>query len=193
MNEKYLWDKSGEPDPQVQQLEEILGTLRYQPRPLEIPRELVVARRPSYVPIVAIAATVALALLAAGLWLCMQSHKTPPTSVVATKPAVAPSGIGEDVPTPLVVKDESLDQRPKEVSVSINHRKSSRNLFAANMSRVKNPRETGLKPGERQEALVAKEQLMIALRLASEKLNLAQRRTQLSPPANLIRNQHKVG
>ena len=27
MNEDYLWDKSGEPDPQIQQLEEILGTL----------------------------------------------------------------------------------------------------------------------------------------------------------------------
>ena len=34
----YLWDKTGEPDPEVQQLEEILSTLRYQPRPLEIPR-----------------------------------------------------------------------------------------------------------------------------------------------------------
>ena len=28
----YLWDKTGEPDPEIQQLEEILGTLRYQPR-----------------------------------------------------------------------------------------------------------------------------------------------------------------
>jgi hypothetical protein len=193
MNEDYLWDKSGKPDPQVQELEEILGALRYQPRPLDIPKELVVVRRRSYVPILAIAATVALALLAAGLWLRVQSQKTPSSSVVETKPTVAPGGVGKDVPTPVVVKDESPDQRPKEVSVPINHRNSSRNLFAANMSRVKNPRETGLKPGERQEALVAKEQLMMALRLASEKLNLAQRRTQLSSPANLIRNQHKVG
>ena len=37
MNDDYLWDKSGQPDPEIQQLEEILGTLRYQPRPLEIP------------------------------------------------------------------------------------------------------------------------------------------------------------
>ena len=36
----YLWDKTGEPDPEIQQLEEILGTLRYQPRPLEIPEEI---------------------------------------------------------------------------------------------------------------------------------------------------------
>jgi hypothetical protein len=193
MNEDYLWDKSGKPDPQVQELEEILGALGYQPRPLEIPKKLVVVRRRSYVPILAIAATVAFALLAAGLWLRVQSQKTSPSSVVEIKPAVAPSGVGKHVPTPVVVRDESPDQRPKEVSVPINHGNSSRNVFAANMSRVKNPRETGLKPGERQEALVAKEQLMMALRLASEKLNLAQRRTQLSSPANLIRNQHKVG
>jgi hypothetical protein len=193
MNEDYLWDKSGKPDPQVQELEEILSALRYEPRPLEIPKELAVVRRRSYVPILTIAATVALSLLAAGLWLRVQSQKNPTSSVVETKPSVAPSGIGKDVPTTVVVKNGSLDQRPKEVSVPINHRNSSRNLFAANIRRVKNPRETGLKPGERQEALVAKEQLMMALRLASEKLNLAQRRTQLSSPANLIRNQHKVG
>ena len=193
MNEDYLWDKSGKPDPQVQDLEEILGALRYQPRPLEIPKEFVVVRRRFYVPILAIAATVALALLAAGLWLRVQSQKTPPSSVVKTKPTMAPSGIGKDVPTPVVVKDESLDRRTKEVSVPINHRDSSRNLLAVNTRRVKSLRATGLKPGERQEALVAKEQLMMALRLASEKLNLAQRRTQLSSPPNLIRNQHKVG
>jgi len=84
MNEDYLWDKSGKPDPKVQELEEILGALRYQPRPLEIPKELVVVRRRFYVPILAIAATVALALLAAGLWLRVQSQKTPSSSVVET-------------------------------------------------------------------------------------------------------------
>jgi hypothetical protein len=42
------------------------------------------------------------------------------------------------------------------------------------------------------EAVLAKEQLMTALRLASEKLNLAQRKTQ-NPSVNQIRNQHKLG
>src|SRR6185436_19869607 len=45
MNEDYLWDKSGEPDPQIQQLEEILGTLRYQLKPLQLPQQLSTARR----------------------------------------------------------------------------------------------------------------------------------------------------
>ena len=34
MNDDYLWDRTGEPDPEIQQLEEVLGTLRYQPRAL---------------------------------------------------------------------------------------------------------------------------------------------------------------
>ena len=37
MNDDYLWDKSGEPDPEIQELEEILAPLRYQPKPLELP------------------------------------------------------------------------------------------------------------------------------------------------------------
>ena len=59
MNEDYLWDKSGEPDPQIQELEEILAPLRYQPKPIELPDELVVKRRRNYVPLLAIAATIA--------------------------------------------------------------------------------------------------------------------------------------
>ncbi|HEY0077780.1 MAG TPA: hypothetical protein VGB73_03975 [Pyrinomonadaceae bacterium] len=35
----YLWDKSGDADEDVRQLEELLGTLRHQPRPLELPEE----------------------------------------------------------------------------------------------------------------------------------------------------------
>ena len=37
MSDDYLWDRTGEPDPEIQKLEEVLGTLRYQPRPLRIP------------------------------------------------------------------------------------------------------------------------------------------------------------
>ena len=36
----YLWDKTGEPEEDVARLEQLLGTLRYEPRPLELPDEL---------------------------------------------------------------------------------------------------------------------------------------------------------
>lgn len=34
----YLWDRSGEPDPEIKELEETLSVLRYQPRPLRLSR-----------------------------------------------------------------------------------------------------------------------------------------------------------
>jgi hypothetical protein len=46
---------------------------------------------------------------------------------------------------------------------------------------------------EREQAAAAKEQLMLALRVASIKLNFAQRKAQGAPAPNTIRNQHKVG
>jgi len=33
MNDNYLWDRTGEANGEVQRLEELLGTLRYQPQP----------------------------------------------------------------------------------------------------------------------------------------------------------------
>lgn len=70
----YLWDKTGEPEEDVEQLENLLGTLRYQPRPLEIPATAMppIARpRPMTTifsrPRLAIAASLLLTLLA-GMW-----------------------------------------------------------------------------------------------------------------------------
>jgi hypothetical protein len=66
-------------------------------------------------------------------------------------------------------------------------------LLASNQERKNNRKALPLSTQEREEALAAKEQLMIALRLASEKLNLAQRKTQGPAPPTQIRNQHKIG
>jgi len=69
----YLWDKTGEPEEDVEQLENLLGTLKYQPRPLEIPAHAmptVRATRPATFfsrPRLAIAASLLLTLLA-GTW-----------------------------------------------------------------------------------------------------------------------------
>jgi len=68
MNDNYLWDRTGEPDADVQQLEELLGTLRYQPRPLEIPATINTGRRRTFIPL-AIAAAIALLVIGAGLWI----------------------------------------------------------------------------------------------------------------------------
>lgn len=137
MNDDYLWDKSGEPEPQIQQLEEILGTLRYQPKPLKL------TSRRNYLPLLAIAATVVVALLATGVWLQTRTREAsiPPVAIAQPPhPIINP---------PLSEPAQTLKRRK---SVVIRH--------------------------DRQEALAAKQQLMFALRLASEKLNSAYRRTQ---------------
>jgi len=70
----YLWDKTGEPEEDVEQLENLLGTLRYQPRPLDIPATAMpTATRPRTTttifsrPRIALAASLLLTLLA-GMW-----------------------------------------------------------------------------------------------------------------------------
>lgn len=151
MNDDYLWDKSGEPDPEIKELEEILAPLRYQPQPLKLP----VARKRNYFPLLAIAATVLIALLAAGVWLRLRTENSepPPPQMVKSVPSV-PS---VEKPSPEVVKNLDL---PRKVI----------------RKRVRKP--------ENQEAIAAKEQVMLALRLASEKLKLAQKQ---------IKNPHKIG
>ena len=152
MNDDYLWDKSGDPDPQIQQLEEILGSLRYQPKPLQLPEELPVAPRRNYVPWLAIAATVAIALLTGGLWLQSQ-RREPAIPAVALSQPVAPIQALEPVAPIQALPVSAPSQTFKK-----------RRLVPARY--------------DRKEALAAKQQLMFALRLASEKLNAAHRRAQ---------------
>ena len=73
MNDRYLWDRSGEPDPQVEQLEQMLGALRHRGRPLDYTRLPGVAPAPRPRPrwrwgVVAAIAAPAVIALAAGLW-----------------------------------------------------------------------------------------------------------------------------
>jgi hypothetical protein len=155
MNEDYLWDKSGEPDPQIQELEELLGTLRYQPRPLKLGGSSPASPR-NYLALLAIAATVAVALLAGGIWLLLPQHD----ALIPAVAYVTPAARIPDLPL-AVFPPASPKRRPP---IRAKH--------------------------ERQEALAAKQQLMFALRFASERLNAAYRRTQTP---SQIRNQHRAG
>ena len=173
MNEDYLWDKSGPPDPEIQQLEEILGTLRYQPKPFEIPRNAATPGRRNYFPLLAIAATLLVALLAGGIWLRVRTRDEAPLLQVKM-PSVTPVE-EKRLPTP----EPKKSLAPRESTVTVNYKRRNRS--------------SGLGKREREEALAVKQQLMFALRLASEKLNLAHKKTQSTPPANQIKNQHRVG
>jgi hypothetical protein len=74
MKDDYLWDGSGEPDPDVEQLEKLLGSYRYQARPLDARFEQqLIARRPFFWVRYAAAAAIILMALA-GAWLLMPGH-----------------------------------------------------------------------------------------------------------------------
>ena len=204
----YLWDKTGEPDPEIQELEEILGTLRYQPRPLEIPTDLQTDRRPGFlsglaprlVPGLAIAATILIVLLGLGLWLGLQRLQR------AQSPAVVKTS---SMPAPVINSASTTPNTPNEnqhevVNSSDSGRRQSDGprrhrvngtLLTANANRVrkdvvKNPQ---LAVNERQEGEGAKDQLMLALRVASAKLNFAQKKMQNTNPRDPVHNQHKIG
>jgi hypothetical protein len=178
MNDDYLWDKTGEPDPQIQQLEEILGTFRYQPKPLEIPKDLGLPRRRNYFPWIAIAASLLLAVLAGAVWLITRSNGEVPVQQANIK---APAAVEEKAisnPAPKLSENNQLPDK-NEVAVHVKH--SRRSSVPA------------LSKQEREEALMAKEQVMLALRVTTEKLSLVHKKTQNTNPANQIKNQHRVG
>ena len=175
MNDDYLWDKTGEPDPQVQELEEILGTLRYQPKPLQIPNELQVPPRRNYFPWVAIAAGVLLAILAGGIWLSTRSRSDAPQRQAEV---LSPAPVKEVTPTVPKTPEQKNESREEMVAVHKHRPRSSTQVLSKQ---------------EHEEALMAKEQVMLALRLTTEKLSLVHKKTQNAYPANQIKNQHRVG
>lgn len=71
MKEDYLWDKTGEVDAEIAELERKLGSLRYKrpAEPLPLPTTSRTWFRRSFSPLFAIAATLVILLLAGGLWL----------------------------------------------------------------------------------------------------------------------------
>jgi hypothetical protein len=182
MNEEYLWDKSGEPDPEIQQLEQMLETLRYEPKPLDLSGEVQPRSSNRYLPLMAIAATVLIALIAGALWLRVKTK---------TNSQLHDAYVQSPKPQPVI---PSVEDKKKEDVLAVLHDKPGRKAQPI-VKEVKHPRTlqpSNMTASERQQALEAKEQLMIALRLTSEKLNLAHRKAQGISP-NQIRNQHKVG
>ncbi|HEY9283428.1 MAG TPA: hypothetical protein VIP46_08240, partial [Pyrinomonadaceae bacterium] len=76
----YLWDKTGEPDAETERLEELLGQLRFQPTPFDLPAGLpaqefraVRARTVLSWPRLAVAASITLAVLA-GAWMMLKQQ-----------------------------------------------------------------------------------------------------------------------
>jgi hypothetical protein len=196
----YLWDRSGEPDPEVQQLEEILGTLRYQPRALEIPAGIQVGRESRFfrgsAPRLAIAAAIAALLFGLGLFLGLQRLQRP------QRPEIVNAG-NAPKPNPTVSSpDQKPDSRqaistpqPEPQRIDEPRRNSvNQTQVVVNTRRTRNAvlREQQLAL-EQKRAEAAKDQLMLALRVVSVKFGYAQKKAQELNQKDQVHNQHKTG
>jgi hypothetical protein len=184
MNNDYLWDRTGEPDAEIQRLEEILGALRYEPRQLAIPAQLRPRRRRMFFPPLAIAAAIAMMVVAAGLWFTLGREKAAQPHEALAFPAALKSNDG------LTLAKRSPLAPTKAPHLRLHSNLSARNI-PARRNTTASPAE--MTSSELAEAEEAKERLMLALRVASTKLSLAQRKAQGVPAANTIRNQHRIG
>jgi len=195
---EYLWDKTGEPDPEVQELEEILGALRYQPRPLEIPANVQAGGKRNFfrrhAPSLAIAATIAMLLFGLGLWLGLQRWQRNQPVQLARSPAAEAPKPG----TSPTVSEGSGTTSPIPESASAvlpPHNQAGLSQLAKNSRRARSVRvnDQQLAIARRQEAEAAKDQLMLAFRLVSAKLNFAQKKAQELNQKEPVHNQHKIG
>ena len=78
------------PDPEIQELEETLGSLGYQPKRLDLPDNNQQTNRRSYVPLFAIAATLVIAVLAGFFWLSHRHNQHQILTTTTTAP-IAPT------------------------------------------------------------------------------------------------------
>src|SRR2546429_4253598 len=167
MNDNYLWDRTGKPDTEVQELEELLGTLRYQPRPLEIPATIRISSNRMVLPL-AIAAAIALLMIGAGLWIRFANSSAHTTIQAARGSQSAPVTQTPPPPENATATSTSPDDT-KQPRDSAPHQ----TVLARNVRRPVRVAAPALSPQE----LAEKEQVMVALRLLNAKLNLIQRQS----------------
>jgi hypothetical protein len=196
----YLWDKTGEPEEDVQRLEELLSELRFQPRTFEVPATLPLM--PRRVPRtlstfswsrLAVAASILLTLLA-GAWLIATKQRTKETNTaVAHAPstnAASPQPTQEAAVVPTSTNDHTSPApknfvKHESATTSNVNRHLHREEFSASMKRpVVLPRqlnEREVNATQEQSATVtpqereAMEKFLLAMKVTSEKLNYAER------------------
>ncbi len=196
----YLWDKTGEPEEDVAELEQLLGTLRYEPRPLRLPEDLSArrargnfrAQRSFQWQRLAVAASLLLTLLA-GAWLLMKlnQHEVRRESAQQTTPApVKNVADPNERATQQQATNNNVNDQPASQSSApivgerVNYRPAKRvSKRAGANARRRVPHTVAAQPREQVATMTpaqkeATEKLLLALRITSAKLNYAQREVQ---------------
>jgi hypothetical protein len=199
MNEDYLWDKSGEPDPEIERLENALASLRFKRpiEPLPLPAHPRWSFRLSFSPMLAVAATLLILILAGGLWLGLRRSGSQGGNDVATKnPAnevkageqvtsgVRPS-IDPETPTNNKARQDEKLTASAAADTIVPHSVSPRRQTAPRQVLAKLPKTNAINNPRREQLArqgeQAKAQLILALHIASDKLNTVQKKIQANP------------
>lgn len=195
MKDDYLWDRTGEADAETERLEKLLGDFRYRRPAARLPLpERTTTNRPTrtFLPTVAIAASLLFLLLAGGIWLSFGGdawREAEEFASVRLQPSTKRNAPGDETTT-------GSNSGP-----AVNESKVRANIVLARLSttsrrtRAKAPTRrwrtepspgqlaNSWRPSEREaisvdEGIAAREQLIKALHLASSKLNLVQKKVQ---------------
>ncbi len=163
MNEQYLWDKTTEPDDETKELESLLSEFRYQPRPLVLP---VAPPKRFFAFDYRIAAIAATVLIAFGFlfWLSFKndgsnqivSNPKPLPSLAATQPLVPENKLVEDTPKAPDQPQRIFVRRKPNIfkPIQVSHRRNQ--------------------PSMAMQERMAKDKLMFALQITSDKLDIIQ-------------------
>jgi hypothetical protein len=118
MNDDYLWDRSGEPDPEVEQLEQALAKYRYQAQPVSSALESqLTVRRTGWIKYAAVAAAVLVAL--AGFWLLkLQTKPVTPTERQANHEQPSPESPQPMPPSDIVTPNKSHEAPAADSNVA---------------------------------------------------------------------------
>lgn len=124
MNDDYLWDRSDEPDPEVERLERVLGKYRYQPQQLSPALYSRLSyRRTGWIRLAAVAAAILMVL--AGLWIFKVQNQAvidpPVLSSNDDRPIKTP-----DTPRELVATPKKPEQLPSVATTAGAPRKAHR-------------------------------------------------------------------
>ena len=165
----YLWDGTGKVDSQIQELENILGSLRNKGAAPKLPTRTKSVY--TLTPMLAIAASI-LVVLGLGAWIGLRSHVSKePTNNVSNNLVAPPKAKNEDKQVAVAVPPTASDVDP------VNIPKRTGGVKVKSAGNVSNALR-GMTAEEIKEGKEAKAQLMLAMRITSVKLNEARKKVQ---------------
>jgi hypothetical protein len=180
MKDDYLWDRTGETDPEIEHMERVLGQLRHRRKASDLPPFEVKVRRtaPPFSKVLAMAAAFTFLALVLGALMVFQRRSgqnaapvvmvNPVPSPPSAAPSVAPAteAVAPQSPDSPAVTTGAPDRNPKRASSATRRREINRS------------REATINEREQAQGLMAKEQLIKALQITSSKLDVVQKKVQ---------------